>query len=212
MPSEAFLLAGATDAVNGEVFNVGGDEHFAHRELVDLLVRTAGTGRYRFVEWPAEKKVIDIGSFYADSTLFKTRTGWAPRGRPGRRPASHARLLPHTDGALCLTRAACVFNALKPGEDAADVAAAIARVVASGWFVLGPEVEQFEAEFAAACGGAHARRRRHRHRRHHADPARARHRPRRRGDHAAALGRLLRAGGDDGRRAPGVRRHRSRSA
>ena len=65
--------------VNGEVFNVGGDEHFAHRELVDLLVRTAGTGRYRFVEWPAEKKVIDIGSFYADSTLFKSRTGWAPR-------------------------------------------------------------------------------------------------------------------------------------
>ena len=77
--SEAFLLAGATDAVNGEVFNVGGDEHFAHSEVVDLLVRAAGTGRYRFVEWPAEKKVIDIGSFYADSTLFKTRTGWTPR-------------------------------------------------------------------------------------------------------------------------------------
>ncbi len=77
--SEAFLLAGATDAVNGEAFNVGGDEHFAHSEVVDLLVRTAGTGRHRFVEWPAEKKVIDIGSFYADSTLFKTRTGWTPR-------------------------------------------------------------------------------------------------------------------------------------
>ena len=35
------------------------------------------------------------------------------------------------------------------------MAAAIARVVASGWFVLGPEVERFEAEFAAACGGTH---------------------------------------------------------
>jgi UDP-glucose 4-epimerase len=76
---EAFLRAGATDGVNGEVFNVGGDEHYAHRDLVELLVRTAGSGRYRFVEWPAEKKVIDIGSFYADSTLFKTRTGWQPR-------------------------------------------------------------------------------------------------------------------------------------
>ena len=48
-----------------------------------------------------------------------------------------------------------VFNALKPAEDAQEVAAAIARVVASGWFVLGPEVERFEAEFAAACGGTH---------------------------------------------------------
>lgn len=45
---------------------------------------------------------------------------------------------------------------LRPGEDAEDVRSAIARVVASGWFVLGPEVEAFEAEFAAASGAAHA--------------------------------------------------------
>jgi dTDP-4-amino-4,6-dideoxygalactose transaminase len=43
------------------------------------------------------------------------------------------------------------FNALVPGEDAAAVRAAIERVIASGWFVLGPEVEAFEAEFAEAC-------------------------------------------------------------
>lgn len=42
------------------------------------------------------------------------------------------------------------FNSLAPGEDVADIQAAIARVIASGWFVLGPEVEAFEAEFAAA--------------------------------------------------------------
>jgi UDP-glucose 4-epimerase len=75
---EAFLRAGATDPVNGEAFNVGGDEHLTHRELVALLIQTAGSGRFRFVDWPAEKKAIDIGSFYADSTLFRTRTGWRP--------------------------------------------------------------------------------------------------------------------------------------
>lgn len=48
------------------------------------------------------------------------------------------------------------FNALTPGDDAADIGAAIDRVVASGWFVLGPEVEAFEAEFAEASGVAHA--------------------------------------------------------
>jgi len=78
---EAFVAAGASDAVNGEAFNVGGDEHIAHRDLVALLVELAGQGRYRFVEWPPEKKVIDIGSFYADSTLFMARTGWAPTVR-----------------------------------------------------------------------------------------------------------------------------------
>jgi UDP-glucose 4-epimerase len=76
---EAFVVAGADDQVNGEAFNVGGEEHIAHRDLVKVLVELAGSGRYRFVDWPAEKRAIDIGSFYADSTLFKQRTGWAPR-------------------------------------------------------------------------------------------------------------------------------------
>jgi len=48
------------------------------------------------------------------------------------------------------------FNALTPAADAADIKAAIDRVIASGWFVLGPEVEAFEREFASASGVAHA--------------------------------------------------------
>ncbi len=48
------------------------------------------------------------------------------------------------------------FNALRPGADAAAVRAAIDRVIASGWFVLGPEVEAFETEFAAASQAPYA--------------------------------------------------------
>jgi dTDP-3-amino-3,4,6-trideoxy-alpha-D-glucose transaminase len=48
------------------------------------------------------------------------------------------------------------FTDLRPGEDAAQVAAAIARVIDAGWFVLGPEVEAFETEFASACGARFA--------------------------------------------------------
>jgi dTDP-4-amino-4,6-dideoxygalactose transaminase len=48
------------------------------------------------------------------------------------------------------------FMSLVPHDDAADVRAAIDRVIASGWFVLGPEVEAFESEFAHAMGAAHA--------------------------------------------------------
>jgi dTDP-3-amino-3,4,6-trideoxy-alpha-D-glucose transaminase len=46
------------------------------------------------------------------------------------------------------------FLRLKPGEDAAVVEKAIARVLERGWFVLGPELEAFEREFALACGAA----------------------------------------------------------
>ena len=48
------------------------------------------------------------------------------------------------------------FMSLVPGPDADDVRAAIDRVIARGWFILGPELEAFEAEFATASGAAHA--------------------------------------------------------
>jgi dTDP-3-amino-3,4,6-trideoxy-alpha-D-glucose transaminase len=47
------------------------------------------------------------------------------------------------------------FNDLHPGPDRPAIDAAVRRVVDRGWFVLGPEVEAFEAEFAAASGAAH---------------------------------------------------------
>jgi UDP-glucose 4-epimerase len=78
---DAFLRAAQCESCNGQVFNVGGDEQIAHRDLVKLLIEVAGSGRYRFVEWPAEKKAIDIGSFYADSSRFRKATGWEPKVR-----------------------------------------------------------------------------------------------------------------------------------
>jgi dTDP-4-amino-4,6-dideoxygalactose transaminase len=48
------------------------------------------------------------------------------------------------------------FLSLVPGEDAADVRAAVDRVIERGWFVLGPEVDAFEAEFAHASGADYA--------------------------------------------------------
>jgi len=48
------------------------------------------------------------------------------------------------------------FMVLGLAEDRPEVESAIRRVIDRGWFVLGPEVEAFETEFAAACGAAHA--------------------------------------------------------
>ncbi|MQC19353.1 MAG: NAD-dependent epimerase/dehydratase family protein [Chloroflexi bacterium] len=76
--ADAFLRAGATDTVNGEALNVGGSEPIAHKDLVALLLDVADGGRVTFVEWPTEKKKIDIGSFYSDSSRFTARTGWRP--------------------------------------------------------------------------------------------------------------------------------------
>jgi UDP-glucose 4-epimerase len=75
---DAFLRAGADDVSNGEVFNVGGMEPITHRDLVELMIRTAGSGRFRCVAWPPDKKAIDIGDFYADSSKIRSTLGWQP--------------------------------------------------------------------------------------------------------------------------------------
>ena len=76
---EAFLQAGASDACNGEAFNVGGNGPISLSNVVDLLVDVAGTGRVRYVDWPDDRKSIDIGGFYADSTKFMRAVGWTGR-------------------------------------------------------------------------------------------------------------------------------------
>jgi UDP-glucose 4-epimerase len=77
--ADAFLRAGASDEVNGQVFNVGGSEAVSHRDLATLLIDVAGGGTVRYVPWPPEKKAIDIGSFFADSNRFRSAVGWLPR-------------------------------------------------------------------------------------------------------------------------------------
>lgn len=42
------------------------------------------------------------------------------------------------------------YHALKT-----DIDAAVARVLASGWYILGPEVDAFESAYANYCGAAH---------------------------------------------------------
>jgi dTDP-3-amino-3,4,6-trideoxy-alpha-D-glucose transaminase len=48
------------------------------------------------------------------------------------------------------------FLSLRPGDDRPAIDAAITRVLDRGWFILGPELQAFEAELAAASGTADA--------------------------------------------------------
>jgi len=48
------------------------------------------------------------------------------------------------------------FMTLEPREDEPAIRTAIDRVIRSGWFILGPELEAFETEFATATSAAFA--------------------------------------------------------
>jgi UDP-glucose 4-epimerase len=78
---DAFLRAGAMDVADGEVFNLGGDEPVSLLDLAKILIEIAGHGAYVLSPFPPERKRIDIGDFYADTTKIRRTLGWAPRVR-----------------------------------------------------------------------------------------------------------------------------------
>ena len=78
--AEAFLIAALTPEANGRAFNVGGEEVLSLRQLADALIdANDGEGRYEIRQFPAERKRIDIGDYYADDSLFRQTTGWRAR-------------------------------------------------------------------------------------------------------------------------------------
>ena len=78
---EAFLRAAASEEANGQVLNLGGDCVISLKDLADLLVRVNGGGQYAVGAFPAERRRIDIGDYYADFSRIRARLGWQPEVR-----------------------------------------------------------------------------------------------------------------------------------
>lgn len=78
--TEAFLCAAVEPACYGRIFNLGGSPPASLQEIAEMMVRVSG-GDARFVtrDFPADRARIDIGSYHADDTAFRSATGWTPR-------------------------------------------------------------------------------------------------------------------------------------
>ncbi len=76
---DALLLAGASEATNGKVYNLGSAEVVSLRRLAEMLVSLQPGSAFELVPFPAERKAIDIGDYYGDFGLFQREAGWAPR-------------------------------------------------------------------------------------------------------------------------------------
>jgi UDP-glucose 4-epimerase len=76
--AHAFLLAGAVTEAKGGVFNIGGERTTLEALAQTLIAAHGGSGRYETRAFPAERKRIDIGNYYADDARFRALAGWQP--------------------------------------------------------------------------------------------------------------------------------------
>lgn len=76
---EALLLAGASEAAEGEIFNLGEDEPVSLSEVAEELIALTGRGSITSVPFPPERQLIDIGNCYSSYRKIETALGWRPR-------------------------------------------------------------------------------------------------------------------------------------
>lgn len=76
---EALLLAGANDAANGKVYNLGSTEVISLKALAEMMIDLANGGAYEITPFPPERKSIDIGDYYSDFSLITHELGWQPK-------------------------------------------------------------------------------------------------------------------------------------
>ncbi len=75
---DAFLAAGSSDDVHGEVFNLGSPEILSVKEVAELIIKIGGRGEIEIIPFPDERKRIDIGSYYGSFEKIQRLIGWAP--------------------------------------------------------------------------------------------------------------------------------------
>jgi UDP-glucose 4-epimerase len=74
----AFIAAATTHSTVGKTYNVGGADVLSLAELADLMIaRTCGT--VDRLDFPFDRKLIDIGDYFTDDNAFRSVTGWRPR-------------------------------------------------------------------------------------------------------------------------------------
>ena len=76
---DAMLTCAASEDANGKVFNLGADDPINLKDTAQLLVDVADNGTYQIVPFPADRKAIDIGDYYADYRKIRAMLGWKPK-------------------------------------------------------------------------------------------------------------------------------------
>lgn len=75
----AFLLSAQSEDANGMIFNLGADDPINLEDTAKLMIEFLHNANYELVPFPADRKAIDIGDYYADYRKIRSKLGWQPQ-------------------------------------------------------------------------------------------------------------------------------------
>jgi UDP-glucose 4-epimerase len=75
---DALLAVATNPSAKGQVYNLGGSEVVQLQDLAKRMVEINGSGKYEVCDFPAERRPIDIGDYYADFSKIRSELGWVP--------------------------------------------------------------------------------------------------------------------------------------
>ncbi|MGZ6347707.1 MAG: GDP-mannose 4,6-dehydratase [Anaerolineales bacterium] len=75
---EALLLAAVSPKADGEIYNLGAADVISLQELAEEMIELNGSGTFKLVPFPPDRKAIDIGDYYGDYSKIERDLGWKP--------------------------------------------------------------------------------------------------------------------------------------
>jgi UDP-glucose 4-epimerase len=76
---QALMIAGASEAANGKVYNIGSSEVVGLKALAEIMIGLGYGGSFELIPFPPERKAIDIGDYYSDFSMITQELGWKPK-------------------------------------------------------------------------------------------------------------------------------------
>ena len=76
---EALLLVGRSDISNKKIYNIGNNKAFSLTELAKLIINLGNGGSFDYIQFPKDRKSIDIGDFFSDYSYIYNDLGWQPK-------------------------------------------------------------------------------------------------------------------------------------
>jgi len=76
---DALIIAATKNESAGKIYNLGAPRPISLQETAQIMCEKIEGASYALVPFPEERKVIDVGDFISDYSIFQSSFGWNPK-------------------------------------------------------------------------------------------------------------------------------------